>query len=204
MTTINISEYNLGEYSIPIDCQKDVCVDIGANVGSFTLEQAQSFKVVHFYEPFEPCFNIVKDKTKTLGNVTGWKEAVYLQDNASLLLMSHFNHDSGSIGLKTSCLNEHWVKEIGITTTVSLPTVLRRVGGRINYLKVDCETSEYYFLILQDLSNIDYIGIELHWQMGVKKYNNLIYHITKTHDIIGNFFWEQEANKEVLCRLKTL
>lgn len=204
MANINISEYNLGEYFIPIECQKDVCVDIGANVGSFTLAQAQSFKTVHYYEPFEPCFNLIKQKTNNMANVTGWMEAVYLEDNKSLFLMSHFNQDSGSIALKTACLNEHWTKEIGVANTVSLRTVLSRVGGHINYLKIDCETSEYYFLMLQDLSNIDYIGIELHWQMGVDKYNNLVHHISKTHSILNDYSWVYDTNKEVLCKLKTL
>lgn len=204
MPLISIPEHNLGGYIIPQECNKNVCVDVGANVGSFTLSQVGNFNSIHFYEPFEPCFNIVKDKTKHLPNVIGWKEAVYQEDNLSLSLISHYNLDAGSNALKTSSLNDHWVEEIGLTTTVSLPTILARVGGHIDYLKVDCETSEYYFLIGKDLSQIDYIGLELHWHMGEDRYNTLLDHISITHIIYGDFSWTYDLNKEVLCKLKTL
>jgi len=201
---IHIPEYNLGIYEIPSDCKKDYCVDIGANIGDFTVSQASTFSTLHFYEPFEPCFTLVKSKTKELRNVVGFMEAVYSQDKEKLPLIAHLNHDAGSTALKTDSINEDWIDELDLVETVSLPTILERVGGHINYLKVDCETSEYYLLNKQNLECIDYIGIELHWQIGEKKYNELIDWITKTHSCTGDFSWSLGLNKEVLFKNKLL
>lgn len=195
---VNIPINNLGHYNIPEDCKKDVCVDIGANVGSFTLSQQSNFKTIHYYEAFEDCYNLVKDRVKQFSNIVGWNEAVYNKDGETVSIMSHYNLDAGSNAIKTDSINEDWKEEIGSVKTVSFPTVLQRAGGHIDYLKIDCETSEYYFLIGQDLSYIDYIGIELHWQMGKEKYNELLAHISKTHTTTDYCEWGYESNKEVL------
>lgn len=201
---INIPQQNIGNYTIPYDCNKEVCVDVGANVGSFTCAQASTFKILHFYEPYLPCFNIVKEKTVSYNNVVGWNEAVYKEDNLELSIVAHENMDAGSNALLTDSVNDTWQHEIQKTKTVSLPTILDRVGGYINYLKLDCETSEYYFLIDQDLSNIDYIGAELHWQMGLEKYNKLLEHIKVTHIVVGDYNWHWGLNKEVLFKNKMI
>lgn len=199
---INIPKDNLGYYIIPDNCYRNVCVDVGANVGSFVLSQASNFKTIHYYEPFEDCFNTIQEKTKSYSNVTGWKEAVYNKDGETVSIVSHYNLDAGSNAIKTDSINEDWTNEIGSVKTVSLPTILERVGGHIDYLKVDCETSEYYFLIDQDLSSIDYIGIELHWQIGKTKYNQLLKHLAKTHYTSDDYAWKYEINKEVLYSKK--
>lgn len=201
---INIPEYNLGAYTIPDECTKNICVDIGANIGCFTLQQADYFNVVHYYEPFEECYNIVSKKVEELKNVTGWREAVYFEDDVIISIVAHENLDAGSNAIKTDAVNEAWSEEIGTVKTVSLPTILERAGGHIDYLKVDCETSEYYFLIDKDLSKIDYIGMELHWQMGKEKYDYLLEHIAKTHSSAGDCSWTWGINKEVLFKLKSL
>lgn len=197
-TKVNIPMNNLGCYKIPSSCKKNVCVDIGANVGSFTMSQHANFQVVHYYEPFKECYSIIQEKVKFLKNVSGWQEAVYKEDNKTVSILKHYYLDAGSNAIKTDSLNNDWQEEIGTATTVSFPTVLKRAGGHIDYLKIDCETSEYYFLIDQDLSSIDYIGMELHWQMGEKRYNELLNHIFKTHITQDNCSWRHQLNREVL------
>lgn len=201
---INIPQHNLGSYTIPDECVKGVCVDIGANVGSFTLAQASFFSIVHYYEPFQDCYDIITQKLEGFKNVTGWREAAYSEDGKTVAIMAHDNLDAGSNAIKTDAINEAWTKEIGEVLTVSLPTVLKRAGGHINYLKVDCETSEYHFLLDQDLIEIDYIGIELHWQMGKKKYDCLGNHLLKTHTASKELKWEWGVNQEVLLKRKGL
>lgn len=195
---VNIPIKNLGNYKIPVDCKKNMCVDIGANVGSFTLSQQSKFKTIHYYEPFEDCYNLIKDKVKNFNNVIGWNEAVYHKDNDVVSIMSHYSLDAGSNAIKTDSINEDWKEEIGSAKTVSFQTVLHRAGGQIDYLKIDCETSEYYFLIGQDLSSVDYIGIELHSQMGKTRYDELISHILKTHTTTDYYEWDPKTNREVL------
>jgi hypothetical protein len=50
---INIANSNLGYYHIPVTCNRDVCIDIGANVGDFTNIAKKEFALVHFYEPYK-------------------------------------------------------------------------------------------------------------------------------------------------------
>jgi len=201
---INIPHHNLGAYIIPEECKRGTCVDVGANVGSFTLLQAGSFKTVHYYEPYEECYNVIYEKVKGLDNVTGWQEAVYYEDETEVSLVHHSNFDAGSNAIKTDAINKDWGDELQKVKTVSFSTILERIGGHIDYLKVDCETSEYYFLIDQDLKEVDYIGIELHHQMGKYKYDLLLTHLAKTHISIGDCRWEEGLNKEVLFKPKSL
>ena len=42
-------------------------------------------------------------------------------------------------------------KVINKAKTISLEDVLERCGGKINYMKCDCETSEYNFLMNKNL-----------------------------------------------------
>jgi len=205
MKYITIPEHNLGNYQIPEDCKREVCVDIGANVGSFTSTYADQFEKIYFYEPYKPCFQIVSEKTSDKTNVYGFNEAVYKEDGAIVSIVSHDNKHAGSNAIKTDSVNNHWNEELHQIKTVSLPTVLSRAGGHINYLKCDCETSEYYFLYDQDLSNIDYIAIEIHWQMGKDKFDRLIEHISKTHNTNSKYLiWAEESNIEVLFRNKKM
>jgi FkbM family methyltransferase len=197
MSKINIPSKNLGSYDIPGNCGRGVCVDIGANIGDFTIAHASSFTSLHFYEPYTPCYDLVVNRTAQFSNVVGWNEAVYKSDDEVVSIVAHNNYDAGSNAIKTDVLNDDWVESVQQISTVSLPTIIERVGGHIDYLKIDCETSEYYLLIHQDLSNIDYIGIELHWQMGKERYDELIAHINKTHTTNGDFEWLHDANKEV-------
>lgn len=202
---INISQdSHLGHYQIPSECEKNVLVDIGANTGNFTSSQINNFKLIHFYEPYLPCFETIKSRLNNTNNVLGFNEAVHSESNLNLMMMAHSNLDSGSNGLKTDSLNNDWVHEIGEVKTVSLEDVINRAGGRINYMKIDCENSEYYFLINKNLQNIDFIGIELHWHMGEEKYNSLLDHLKKTHITNDDCNWQFDLNKEVLFKNKNL
>ena len=62
--------------------------------------------------------------------------------------------------------------------------MLERVGGQIDFLKCDCETSEYFIFNKKDLSKINYLAIELHHQLGPEKISELTNHIRRTHDLV--------------------
>jgi len=200
---MNISINNhLGNYIVPEQCKNGICVDIGSTTGNFITSQINTFKLFHFYEPYKPCFEIITNKFINENKVIGFNEAVHHTDGLILELLAHGNHDAGSNGLNTDCLNEDWVEKICDVNTVSLETILERVGGHIDYLKVDCENSEYHLFMDKDLRNINYIGIELHWHMGEEKYNSLINHFNKTHYTNDNCTWKFDKNVEVLFMKK--
>lgn len=199
--TVNIRPHNLGHYEIPESCNMHVCVDIGANVGDFTVKAAGLFDMVYFYEPYKPCFDIAVSKTSAFSNVLGHNKSVYHTDGLTLPLVSHNNKDSGSNALKTDLLNNDWNETVCLTQTVSLSTVIKQAGGHIDYLKLDCETSEYSVLNKQDLTNIDFIGMELHCQMGSPRYYELLNYIMRTHTCRQPeeyYQWNPQHNKELL------
>ena len=201
---INIANSNLGYYHIPVTCNRDVCIDIGANVGDFTNIAKNEFELVHFYEPYKPCFDKICMRFKDNTNVIGYNEGVYKLCNEQICLISHKNMDSGSLALNTDVLNDHWDSELltDVVTTVSLPSIVKRAGGRINYMKCDCECAEYYLFLGQDLTCIDYIGIELHWQIGLDRWNELIDYICNTHYTEQCVVWAEDCNREVLFTKK--
>ena len=46
----------------------------------------------------------------------------------------------------------------------------------------------------KDLSNIDYIAMELHWQMGEKKYKELLEYVSRFFNISGNTVFKIDRN----------
>lgn len=196
---INIFLHNLGNYKVPGFTRNGICVDVGANVGSFIKKYHEFFKIIYYYEPQIACYEICKKLDYK--NIIGFNEAVYNTCGKILPIVSHSNHESGSCALLTDSLNSDWEVDtlINNVKTVDLATVVERAGGKIDYMKIDCETSEYYLLINNDIEMIKCIGIELHWQMGESKYCDLVKHISQTHNIIGDYTFQVNHNKEVLC-----
>ena len=120
-----------------------------------------------------------------------YNEAVYHTSHLLINLISHGNFDSGSVAVDSDIIvQKEWDTNLIIDnncSTISLNDILERAGGYIDYMKIDCETSEYYFLMDKDLSNIKYIGIELHWQIGKDNFDKLINHILKYFNNIFNY-----------------
>lgn len=204
-----IHSNHLGNYYVPADCRNGNCVDIGGNTGCFTLKYVDFFKTIHIYEPQTECYDIIKNRTNNFQNIHLFKEAVYHTSNASVNLISHKNLDSGSVAVQSDIINvTEWTDNIidYNCKTINLEDITERIGGSIDYLKVDCETSEYNFLIDKDLSKIRYMGIELHWQMGKDNFDKLVSHILKFFDNPhnANLSYPNGQNIEVFFQSKTL
>jgi len=200
---VNIRKMNLGRYLVPEEVKGGVCVDIGANVGSFTEKYKDYFSLINFYEPFIGCYNVCFEKFKNNKNIIGYNEAVY-SEKTTHYLVRHENKDSGSSALNTEVVkNTGWNPEevIQEVRCVDLETVLKRVGGEIDFLKCDCETSEYFIFKNKDLSKINFLAIELHCQLGPEKFSELTSYIRKTHDLIyGSDSHTHGKNSECMYR----
>ena len=59
---------------------------------------------------------------------------------------------------------------------------------------MDCENSEYEILLGKDLSKIDYMAMELHWQMGESKYNELVEYLKIYFSINGDISFKKDRN----------
>lgn len=183
------SNYCKQAYPIPSGIDKKLAIDVGANIGGFSTAYHNEFEKIIFFEANPNAFEIAKNNTKDFKNVEGYNLAVSDESGKTLKLMNHFSKDLGSVSCSPSItdINVDWDESIGEIQTTSLEDIFKMIGNqRINYLKLDCENSEYEILMNKDLSNIDYIAMELHWQMGEKKYNELLDYVSKFFKVSGN------------------
>lgn len=197
-----INEHNLGHYIVPRDVS-GICVDIGANVGAFIKQNHNKFETVYAYEPITVLYE--KIKSYNIENVILYNEAV-LDECTETEVILHNNNESGSSSIKKT-LNVvierkmDWSSTvINQVKTIDIDEVIKRTNAQeINYLKMDCENSEYLILNNKDLSKIKYIGIELHCQMGEQKWTELKKWIEKTHS--GFPEWCNDHREVLLQRI---
>ena len=197
---LNINNYNLGYYMVPPTTAGGICIDIGANVGSFIQKYHDHFSTIYFYEPIELCYNKCMEFAKKYSHIHGHNLAVWSESNIEVNILQHQNNDSGSSAIESNILNEEWAHKniIQKVRTISLTDILNSINKEIDYCKSDCETSEYFIFMNTDLSKIKYIGMEMHWQMGKSKQEELIDHMNKTHKIIVGKTKYTPYNREVL------
>lgn len=196
---------NLGRYVVPPKIQNGICIDVGCNLGDFTKKYENFFRKIYFIEPQFELFQNLEKRFFSNKNIQGFNRAVWSESNLTVNLVSHPNNDSGSVAVNGDHINNDWTDQIvNEVLTISLEDFLSLIPENfINYLKIDCETSEYPFLFGKDLSMIEYIGIEIHPQMGILKYNKLLEWIKKTHRLIhGDDSFNNKLNKELLFKLK--
>jgi FkbM family methyltransferase len=196
---------NLGDYVVPSEIKNGICVDVGCNLGDFTKKYENFFNKIYYIEAQTKLFLNLKKKFKEKNNIIGFNKAVWSESNLIVNLVSHPNNDHGSVAVNGGHLNDDWTNQIvNQIETISLEDFLLLISEKkIDYLKIDCETSEYPFLFGKDLSMFKYIGIEIHPQMGVIKYNELLEWIKQTHELIhGDDSFNVNSNKELLFQLK--
>lgn len=196
---MRINPHTLGSYEVPDDAT-GVALDIGANVGNWFAKFSTQFELVHAYEPLLACFNECCAKAATRRNVHVFQQGI--SDRCRIIRM--MEHARGTAGSSAVAGVPHhqkgWVKPLGRATAITLPDAIARTGGeQIDYLKVDCECSEYPALVGADLSGVKYIGIELHWQLGVDKWRKLVEHIKTTHRWRIDPVWGKNRHNEVLA-----
>jgi FkbM family methyltransferase len=140
----------------------DVVVDIGANIGTFSLYAAKACgasRVISF-EPFPDNYRMLSKNVETnqLSNVTFVNEAVAGQSGLRTLKLDPA--DSGSHSLVWD--SSERAIEVKCCT---LNDVFERFSlAKIDYLKMDCEGSEYEILenATSRLQQISRISMETH------------------------------------------
>ena len=196
---------NLGNYHVPDETKNGICVDIGSNLGDFTAKYLNHFDKIIFVEPQISLFENIENRFKNYEHVIGLNRAVWESSNVDLELVWHDNLDFGSVGVKGDFINDHWTNNVvNKIKSISFEDIFKNFDlNIIDYMKLDCETSEYPFLYGKDLTKIKYIGIELHFQLGEQRYNELLSWISKTHNLInGDESYILGKNKEVLYKLR--
>ena len=140
-----------------------VIVDIGANIGAFTLDVATRYPgvTVHAYEPDAGSCDILRrniEANDLSSRVQIWNEAVAGQAGTLTLWRG-----GGSV-LTSAHLPEALRFEACEVPAVTLETVAARASGRVGILKLDCEGAEAEILETAGpaLDTVQYIVAEYH------------------------------------------
>lgn len=136
-----------------IEPDPKVIVDIGANIGMFSAYARSQFPdaKIHSYEPSSQVFEIARRNAER-GDTTIYNEGVASNSGRAII------HDLGS-----SRLSRTEPSESGVVPLTGFATVLQRVGGRIDLLKVDCEGAEWEFMRdPEHFANVRHIRMEYH------------------------------------------
>jgi FkbM family methyltransferase len=186
-------------YSVPDECRGGLCVDAGCNIGDFEMNHKNRFDKYVCFDVFQENITEALDNTKDLGiDVEMHKLAVWSESNKFINVMAyepwdsknlqHFGN-SGNIGCIefVGAQGEGWKPEnvIDLIETISIESIIEKYGT-INLLKVDVEGSEYEFLLNKDLSKINYIVGEFHFEQ--EKQKELVDWISKTHDVCTGYY----------------
>ncbi|MGB7925625.1 MAG: FkbM family methyltransferase [Pyrinomonadaceae bacterium] len=144
---------------------RDVVVDIGANVGFFTVKAAHEAREgkVYAYEPCSMHFDLLSENVRRnkLDNVSVFKEAVWKETDKLELLFSLETEPNN-----TSLFSGGGGDRKETVDSVSLKDVFER--NRIDscdFLKLDCEGAEYEILFNapdEVLGSIKKIAMEWH------------------------------------------
>lgn len=186
------SSYLLRDFSeIITGFKMNICVDIGSNVGIFSMMASSFFKNVYGFEPsyLPECISKNLLITHSISNVRIFNLAV-TDNTGDILLLKSVSHPDGKRLSKdnTLVINPSNIKEKNLTEpcmTISLKDVFTIIDSDfIDYLKIDAEGSEYSILMNQDLSNIGILVGEIH---SIPNYN---FEELKSNffDYLTNFF----------------
>ena len=134
------------------------CLDIGANVGTFSYHASKFFKNVYSYEAVNNTYLIAKKNLEQLENVKLNNLAVYSKSDEEIKIYKHESQLSGdcSIYSQENDGDFETVKTINLTDIVKKNNI-----DFIDYMKVDCEGAEYDFLMSQNLSKVLFLTMEL-------------------------------------------
>ena len=137
-------------------------VDLGANIGIFTLWASKIFnpKIIYAVEPEQENFNLLTQciELNKLKGVTAIKKAIYKRNE--------------KVGFEKKGLNRamHKIKEGDNNLLVRGVTFKKLISENgiknIDYLKIDIEGSERYVLTLENApfikKRVKYINVEIH------------------------------------------
>lgn len=150
------NEYGLFNININKD---ETFIDVGANIGIISIYVKKKFgcKVISF-EPSP--YNIENFKANILLNGFNLSdfniyEKAVTDNDGDLVYISKKQKNMGGCSILTNDENSNSVETISLSKFIT---------SDVSYIKIDCEGSEYKIIpsIKDKLSNVKYIGIELH------------------------------------------
>jgi FkbM family methyltransferase len=181
--TLNeVKEYHPGEGRLALD--------IGMNLGAWSLQNARKFERIYAFEPSYGSYHIATALLRSFGitNVMPYNLAVWHEAGRVLDLYQHPKHtQSGNARLTNIPSIEKWEntpREPCFTITYN--DVLALAGTQeVDYLKLDVESAEWNVLKGAYLDKTNIICLEIHPGFGKTKTREIESWLSKDHRQIG-------------------
>lgn len=166
-----VSKYTLPSHRMVLDTitEGDVVVDLGANVGLFSVYFAEKGATVYAYEPDPYAFEILQAYARPFSRVNLRQEAV-CDLSGQLKLYRHHNFENDHNYAQSSTLvaekaNVNQDNAVNVTV-VDVFDVVSAISGRIKLVKIDIEGAEAKvvkrLLDTGMLEKIDHVFVETH------------------------------------------
>lgn len=153
------------EYNLPAKMDGMVVLDIGAHIGSFAIAcQKRNAKKVVSFEPDPENFHLLNVNTnqdknsKTEMHVA--EAAVIGGESCNNLGVRHLTEHDFDKGRNTGHVDIYG--EPSNIRGINFNEALQMAGGKVDFLKLDCEGAEWGIFETGDFSKIRYIAAELH------------------------------------------
>jgi len=174
---------DLGKYTMDVrTCGSDkIAVDLGANSGLFETRHHNKSKTIYYFEAAHNNFLQCVKNTENLSNCIGFNLAVTGETGKLVKIFSANTGDRGSNSIVSD--SEHVNNnEYHNVLSISIDDIFNLIDEtNIHYMKIDIEGAEYEALIDADLSNINYISIEIHNLLTTEKISKLKNKLSETH-----------------------
>lgn len=118
--------------------QKNVAVDVGANIGLHSVRLAEQFQEVHAFEPVVTCFECLQENTSPMGNVTYYYGGLSNKEEEVTLAIAHEVEGSGCWSIEN--FKEYDDSEIRQETNTLKP--LDSYELEVDFIKIDVEAYE--------------------------------------------------------------
>lgn len=145
--------------------QNSLVVDVGANVGVFSLFAARSARLVYALEPASSNYSRLVPNTSQVENIFPLNYACAAHDG-------HASLDVSGSPVAFSLMTSSSAASRESVDVISLATLFERFGiDRCDYLKLDCEGAEFEIILESDpslLNRIHRIVMEYHDHLSNK------------------------------------
>lgn len=161
----------------------DLAFDIGTNVGGFSNAYHNKFNKIIAIEAHPLTYDFAKKNLAKHKNIEVINKAVSNVSDEEINLYLHSSGDSGSTSMIN--LNNFNQEEDNVhkVKTISFNDLVNKYGVP-QYIKIDCEGGEYNFLMNQDLSGIEFMAIELHYDfLTPSQHSELLNYLLKFFNI---------------------
>jgi len=182
-----------GDYEKEPSCvveEGDVVLDIGGNKGFFTLNAIQKgASKVYVVEPIKQTFDDLNKVTNNLKNITTINSAISENDGSVSMFINKESSAKSCLTNYSELFDTH--SEEVIVDSININTLLKQIDTKINFMKVDCEGSEFeIFKTITDknLKSINKLVVETHGdEIGHFVYDKLVsanFEVHKHGDIL--------------------